>query len=224
MKKIFFFLVAVISFVACADSGPTAAEELHLKSFVFRSSIDYEWCKSLKDEFIGEIYLGNIQIEGLDIPHTEEDQPRSFGEAVLILFEDYHSTLDLDGREKDLKERWLQRLQWDLEYGRLWSESKIAKSIKVCQKDSKQATMLYNRLISSFLQYVQGEADKQVKIISWEYDFMNTGDSYTAYEVVYQVGTGFYVLVSLVEFDDNDRYEYKILNKANSLTEINDYF
>ncbi len=222
MKKFLFFFISSICFVACGDSGPTAAEEPYLKSFIFRNSIDYEWKQSLKDELIGEIYLGNITIEGFDIPHTDEDQPRSFSEAVLILFE--NNVYITEGGEKKLRESWMNSLDYDLE--RDWWDrmDKVdVKSTKLCQTNPQQAKILYDRLITKFFEYLQNVANEQIEVISWEYDLINTGDSYTAYNVVYQLGTGFYILVNLVEFDNDDRYEYKILNKANSLTEINDY-
>ena len=222
MKKFLFFFISSICFVACGDSGPTAAEEPYLKSFILRNSIDYEWKQSLKDELIGEIYLGNITIEGFDIPHTDEDQPRSFSEAVLILFE--NNVYITEGGEKKLRESWMNSLDYDLE--RDWWDrmDKVdVKSTKLCQTNPQQAKILYDRLITKFFEYLQNVANEQIEVISWEYDLINTGDSYTAYNVVYQLGTGFYILVNLVEFDNDDRYEYKILNKANSLTEINDY-
>ncbi len=222
MKKCLLLLISAMCFVSCSVD-PTAAEKPYLKSFIFRNSIDYDWKQSLIDDFVGEIYLGNIAIEGLDIPHSEDDQPRSFAEAVLILFED-NVYVGGDG-EKELREEWMRSLDNDLE--RVWESRRgkesFIKSQRLCHKDPQQAKVLYGRLISAFLQYLQDEADKQIKMISWDYDIMNTGDNYTAYDVVYQLGTGFYILVNLVEFDDDDRYEFKILNKANSLTEINDY-
>lgn len=224
MKKLFMILVSAITFVTCGSLGPTAAEEPHLKSFIFRNSIDYEWEKSLKDDFIGDIYLGNIAVEGLDIPHVDEDQPRSFAEAVLIIFE---NKVDISGKgEKKFKEDWMEYLDDMLEdnWEPSWEEESYRKSQRLCRKDPQQAKILFSRLLTAFLRYLQDEADKQVKMISWEYDPINTGDSYTAYDVVYQLGTGFYILVNLVEFDDGERYEYKIINKANSLTEINDPF
>ena len=224
MKKLFMILVSAITFVACGSYGPTAAEEPHLKSFIFRNSIDYDWKKSLKDDFIGDIYLGNIAVEGLDIPLVDEDQPHSFAEAVLIIFE---GKVDISGEgEKKFKEDLMQSLDYTLEatWVPSWVEESYKKSLKLCRKNPQQAKVLYGRLLTAFLRYLQDEADKQVKMISWEYDPVNTGDSYTAYDVVYQLGTGFYILVNLVEFDDSERYEYKIINKANSLTEINDPF
>lgn len=227
MKKIFYFFIVALIMGSCGNLEPQRAESPFLKSFVFRNSIDEEWQKSLRDEFIGEVYLGNIKIEGFDIPLIDADQPRSIDEAVLIIFEDF--TLNITGNEKECKAEYIAEFEdWmepdnDTEWS--WfseNPATLRASEVMCEKDIKRSKASFTKLINRFFEYITSEAEKEVKMISWEYDFINTGDSYDAYDVTYQVGSG-YTLINLIEFTEGGKYEFKILNTANSLTEINDY-
>lgn len=227
MKKTILTLsvIATLLFSSCGSLEPKYTEEPFLKSYVFKNSIDYEWQKSLREEFIGEIYLGNIKIEGLDIVPSEEEQPRSLGEAVLIIFELEFGLYNIEETEKELKKQLTERFENILDndvYFR-WDPATYKNSEKLCEQSPKQALILFNRVVDRFLQYIEEVACEEVKTISWDYDLINDGDTYDGYEVIYEVGNGFYALVSLIEFEDG-HYEAKILNKANALSEIQNYF
>lgn len=227
MKKIFYFFIVVLIMGSCSKFEPQRAETPFLKSFVFRNSIDVKRQESLREDFIGEVYLGNIKIEGFDIPLIDADQPRSIDEAVLIIFEDF--TLNITGNEKECKAEYIAKFEdWmELDNDTEWSwfsenPATLRASEVMCEKDIKRSKASFAKLINRFFEYITSEAEKEVKMISWEYDLINTGDSYNAFDITYEVGTG-YSLVNLIEFIEGGRYEFKILNTSNSLTEINDY-
>lgn len=229
MKKIFYFFIVALIMGSCGNLEPQRAESPFLKSFVFRNSIDEEWQKSLRDEFISEVYLGNIQIDGFNIPTIDADQPRSLDEAVLIIFEDI--SLEITGAENKCKEEYISDFDDYIESYNLSEWSSIFKdnnptvlrtSEVMCEKDPKRSKDSFIKLVNKFFEYITTEAEREVKMISWEPDFINSGDSYDAYDVTYQVGSG-YTLINLIEFTEGGKYEFKILNTANSLTEINDY-
>ena len=227
MKKIFYFFIVALIMGSCGNLEPQRAESPFLKSFVFRNSINEEWQESLRDEFIGEVYLGNIQIDGFNIPTIDADQPRSLDEAVLIIFENI--SLEITGDENKCKEEYISDFDRFIEsYNRSeWyffndNPTVLRASEVMCEKDTKHSKAAFVKLVNKFFEYITTEAEREVKMISWEPDFINSGDSYDAYDVTYQVGSG-YTLINLIEFTEGGKYEFKILNTANSLTEINDY-
>jgi len=62
-----------------------------------------------------------------------------------------------------------------------------------------------------------------VKVLDWDYNSDMAGYSYTGYIVTYEIGTGYYALVSLVEFDESSRYEIELVYRGRSLSDLNDY-
>ena len=74
-------------------------------------------------------------------------------------------------------------------------------------------------LAVAFFQYQDDYAEEEISILDWNYDVNATGLAYTGYLVEYEIGEGYYVLLSLKEFDDG-RYTYEIIYKGNSLDEM----
>lgn len=62
-----------------------------------------------------------------------------------------------------------------------------------------------------------------VKVLDWSLNEEVFGDSYTGYLVTYEIGTGYYALVSLIEFDGTSRYEIKLIYRGRSLSDLNEY-
>ena len=69
-----------------------------------------------------------------------------------------------------------------------------------------------------------GYSTDDVKVLDWDYNSDMVGDSYTGYIVTYEIGTGYYALVSLVEFDETSRYEIKLVYRGRSLSDLNSTF
>lgn len=62
-----------------------------------------------------------------------------------------------------------------------------------------------------------------VKVLDWDYNSDMVGNTYTGYIVTYEIGTGYYALVSLVEFEESSRYEIELVYRGRSLTDLRDY-
>ena len=69
----------------------------------------------------------------------------------------------------------------------------------------------------------KGYSTSDVKVLNWDFNSDLIGDAYTGYIVTYEIGTGYYALVSLVEFDETSRYDIKLIYKGRSLTDLNRY-
>ena len=68
---------------------------------------------------------------------------------------------------------------------------------------------------------VKGWSTSDVKVIDWNFDAELIGDTYTGYLVTYEIGTGYYALVNLIEFDNTSRYEIELVYRGRSLSDLN---
>lgn len=78
-------------------------------------------------------------------------------------------------------------------------------------------------LAHAFFQFQDDYVEEEISILDWNYDANATGLAYTGYLVEYEIGQGYYVLLSLKEFD-NGRYTYEIIYKGNSLDDMLSYY
>ena len=69
----------------------------------------------------------------------------------------------------------------------------------------------------------KGYSTSDVKVLNWDFNSELIGDAYTGYIVTYEIGTGYYALVSLVEFDGTSRYDIKLIYRGRSLSDLNEY-
>lgn len=62
-----------------------------------------------------------------------------------------------------------------------------------------------------------------VKVLDWSLNTDLIGDTYTGYLVTYEIGSGYYALVSLIEFDETSRYEIELVYRGRSLSDLNSH-
>lgn len=67
----------------------------------------------------------------------------------------------------------------------------------------------------------KGWSTSDVKVIDWIFNADLIGDTYTGYLVTYEIGTGYYALVNLIEFDNTSRYEIELVYRGRSLSDLN---
>ena len=69
----------------------------------------------------------------------------------------------------------------------------------------------------------KGYSTSDVKVLNWEFNSDLIGDAYTGYFVTYEIGRGYYALVSLVEFDGTSKYDIELIYRGRSLSDLNEY-
>ena len=69
----------------------------------------------------------------------------------------------------------------------------------------------------------KGYSTSDVKVLNWDFNSELIGDSYAGYIVTYEIGSGYYALVSLIEFYESSRYEIELIYRGRSLSDLNDY-
>ena len=60
----------------------------------------------------------------------------------------------------------------------------------------------------------------KVHMLNWQLNEDAVADTYTGYLVEYEIGSGFYVLLDLIEYDKEERYTCEIVYSGDSLTEL----
>ena len=69
----------------------------------------------------------------------------------------------------------------------------------------------------------KGYSTSDVKVLNWDFNSEMIGDAYTGYIVTYEIGRGYYALVSLVEFDGTSKYDIDLIYRGRSLSDLNEY-
>lgn len=79
-------------------------------------------------------------------------------------------------------------------------------------------------MLNEFFAYIENLAEDEVKMLNWILNEDALADTYTGYLVEYEIGSGFYVLLDLVEYDNEDRYTWELVYSGNSLSELHQYY
>lgn len=208
----------VLGMTSCG-SGPKYAEEEEIKSFILWNCIDQNYVESLCDLWIEEVNNGNIEIEYYEIPEYTDSDVLTLSQECYCLFR-YRMGIE------NFKHHNIQSYNFDLgeDYEKFMENFDI--NFSDCSKDQinkeqERAQLIVNALYFSFYEYFKKYADEHIRMLSWEVDIMNTGDLFSGYTITYEVDSNFYALVTLIEYDSEGRYEYRIENKSNSLIELN---
>lgn len=113
---------------------------------------------------------------------------------------------------------------WSVKYdGQTMSLVDFLGYVPLYQDYDKTIDALTN-MSTALSDYADRFVDENVKIINWAYDENTIGDAYTGYFIEYEIGTGYYVLYHLVEMDNKNSYEGKILYQGNSMIEMQSYY
>lgn len=87
--------------------------------------------------------------------------------------------------------------------------------------------MMESRKVKQDVLKLCGMNDKyspnDVTVLDWTLNSEAVGDAYIGYIVTYEIGRGYYALVSLIEFDNTSRYDLELVYRGRSLTELNEY-
>ena len=100
-----------------------------------------------------------------------------------------------------------------------------------CKNLIKEPEIINNKevkqLVLDLLLYGGLYSTDDVKVLDWVFNEDMLGDNYTGYIVTYQVGEietdVEFVLANVVEFDNSNMFEVKILYHGASLSEITEY-
>lgn len=221
-------------FVSCTTIEPRTADSSYLKGWIFRNCIDYSYKESLKEEFIGDVIMGNIPIPDFeDYSGMDAESPRSLSEACLMFFDDAISGFSFPlGNRQKAKRDLFDSYDWKIitleKQADRWyysgNDEKRRRDELLQQSSPLIRRQILSDLIDEFFTYIEDVAEQEVSMLNWEFNEDAMADKYTGYLVEYEIGTGYYVLLNLTEFDDADRSSWEIIYRGNSLTELQDCY
>lgn len=220
MRKILSFvaLSALILLSGCSNLGtPKHLEDPEFEGWILRSSASYSLLGSIKDNFLNKVRSHQTKVKGFETIGTFEDAVLDYfglNSGLVGVFDEfgYDAPIKLEEYLAGFKDEDFETSKWHSD------EENRARSL--CKTNPTKASTLLKALRESYFREYDLIAKKDFSVLNWTLDENSQGDKYTGYLIEYEIGEGYYVLVSLIEYDNSDRYTAKILYKGNSLQEM----
>ena len=199
-------LVAALSAVSCNSLEPEYADSRYLKGWIFRNCIDRDYRASLVEDFTE--YDFSVPPQNLEA--ACDCVLRQFAlRGFVVDIMNFDDSDAFCGTSDDFRKGLLNTIAF----------TDSAQEILRQNPDATTNAMLTEKA-DSFLAYVEDVADKEVHMLNWQLNEDAVADTYTGYLVEYEIGSGFYVLLDLIEYDKEERYTCEIVYSGDSLTEL----
>ena len=210
---------AALFLVACG--GPQHAERDQIKAWVLMENINSDYSESLADNFMAEV-VAEESIELLNSEHPTakvviQDGINPYVGLCLMearhVLKPYHWELNRNKLIKYIKECG------DLVEIAKWSEMD-GECVDYFKSHKDEGKQLLGQLASKWVDYIYAYAAEEVKVKEWNTCLSQTTDTISAYYVTYEIGTGYYVLIRLIEVDGGDEFEVKRIYRGDSLIDL----
>lgn len=88
--------------------------------------------------------------------------------------------------------------------------------------DVEKAIEVFRGLAMAYIDYIDKFVEENVKVLNWDYNRRAVADTYTGYLVEYEVTSGYYVLLSLIEDDEeeNPTSRWEVIYQGDSLFDM----
>ncbi len=184
-------------------------------SVVNRSRVN-EIQRGLIEEFIDKVREQEIKVAGFETKETLGNEVLTYLNNNFWTYE-WESFYHIPGSESKIESKIDKKAEHAL------SRIKEGDNSYLCSH-KEQATELCKSLLWSFYRESGELVQERFKVLNWELDADNQGNGYTGYDIEYEVGDGWYVLLLLIEYDDDSKYEVNIIYSGTSLAEMNTYY
>ena len=204
-------LAAILSTASCISLlEPEHAESSYLKGWIFRNCIDDDYMESCIKDFGAALY-----------DFSFSTSPQTLQEACLDVLLENSSSSYLKGSYKKGREGMLKNVEYIFD-GFSWEYDD--NTIKIFEQDPEATRTMVVSMLNEFFAYIENLAQDEVKMLNWILNEDALADTYTGYLVEYEIGSGFYALLDLVEYDNEDRYTWELVYSGNSLSELHQYY
>lgn len=206
-------LTAILTVSCNSLLEPEHADSTYLKGWIFRNCINEDYRKSCVKDFSAEDY---------DFSST----PKTLSEACLAFLEectdDRYWVSNYETCTNNIVDKAREIIDSDQDFFDILYGKKIHSEniIKIFRQDPEATTTMLTNMTNQFFAFVENLAQSEVDMLNWNLNIDAIADTYTGYLVEYEIGSGFYVLLDLIEYDNEDRYTWEILYTGNSLTEL----
>lgn len=205
-------LTVMLSTASCTSLlEPEHAESSYLKGWIFRNCIDDDYMESCIKDFGAALY-----------DFSFSTSPQTLQEACLDLLLENSSSSYLKGSYKKGREGMLEKVEniFDGSSWRRYDDN----TIKIFKQDPEATRTMVVSMLNEFFAYIENLAQDEVKMQNWTLNEDALADTYTGYFVEYEIGSGFYALLDLVAYDNEDRYTWELVYSGNSLSELHQYY
>jgi len=206
--------LAAILTVSCNSLlEPEHANSTYLKGWIFRNCIDNDYRKSCVEDFGASDY-------------DFSNPPKTLSEACLAFLEectdDRYWVSNYETCTNNIVDKAREIIDSDQDFFDILYGKKIHSEniIKIFRQDPEATTTMLTNMTNQFFAFVENLAQSEVDMLNWLLNSKAIADTYTGYLVEYEIGRGFYVLLDLIEYDNEDRYTWEIIYTGNSLTEL----
>lgn len=220
MKKLK-FLVAALALLLVACGGPQHAEREQIKAYVLMRNIDSDYKESLAKRFLNKVMAeGSIELLNPNHPTAKVVIQDAINPYVNLCYEQADDVFrvwanwELNRNEniEIIKDR-------DLVDIASWS-GMDSECVDYFKSHKAEGERLLNALAYKWVDYIYAYAAEEVKVKEWDVCLSQTTDTISAYYVTYEIGTGYYVLIRLIEVDGGNEFEVKRIYRGDSLIDL----
>lgn len=219
MKKLK-FLVAALALLLVACGGPQHAEREQIKAYVLMRNIDSDYKESLAKRFLNKVMAeGSIELLNPNHPTAKVVIQDAINPYVSLCYEEAERVLFWLDWELNRNENIENIKDRDLVSIASWSDMD-GECVDYFKSHKAEGKRLLNALAYKWVDYIYAYAAEEVKVKEWNPCLSQTTDTISAYYVTYEVGTGYYVLIRLIEVDGGNEFEVKRIYRGDSLIDL----
>ena len=202
-------LMAVLLTVGCSNNAtPKHLEDPELLGWIFRDCCSYSLCEQIYDRFVEKIQTKQISVPGFESIGTLENALLEVLDYRASSVNGYNDRTALSFDEFMKSYKGSVSDYWD---------KKIS---AIIETNPQKAQKLYNALCAAYFAEYERIAKEKIVVLNCCLDVNAQGSKYTGYLIEYEIGEGYYVLLSLIEYDESNRYKADIVYKGNSLQDL----
>ena len=206
--RFFVVLLTVLILSGCQDLiKPEHIDDPKMLAWIFRDCISYSYGNDIQEQFIQKVKDKTISVPGFESIGVLED-------AVLAKFS--YEIPPIDRLSKYSPEKYIS------EFGNIRGYS--GREGAIINSNLDKANKLYAALCKELFKEYERIATQEITVLNCILNSDAMGDKYTGYIIEYEVGEGYYVLLSLMEYDDSDRYAADIVYKGSSLQKLHEHY
>ena len=184
------------------QAGPECAKEPDLISWIFQKSIDNDYWESIISEYTQSSYVAR---------YTPEISDDKFSKICLDAFEESIEYCKKVSDKAELMEY----------FDDLWA-NEINYSWRKIRSNRQEAESIIRSLYEGFYYYFRDIAKQEVQMLEWRPEKNSQSEAFKGYLVTYEIGSGYYVLIHLIERSDS--WNASIKYRGTSLSTLTTYY
>ena len=216
MRRVCICILASIILTGCSFlEDPEHMQAPALLGWIYRDCINQSSAEKIRDSFTAKVRNKTIVVDGFESIGVLEDAViKRLADKPLPIHQTSNTTMWME----EVSHPAYYYKEYMDKYGNVsggWGRDAV-----IIESDKDNAQKLFIALCDSYFAEYQRIGQDEIAVLNWIFDRDAQGDKYTGYLIEYEIGEGYYVLLSLIEYDESNRYKAEILYKGHSLQEL----